>query len=467
MKRAPVILCVPLAALCAAAAHGGGFLPPGAFSDGARGTTAAGFLKVPPSARIDALGGCGLAAGGVDSFFLNPAGVVQASGPGGIAAAVSYEALLQGASRTGLVLSDHTRAGAFSAGLLYNDASQGLENIDGAGTGSGTDIAAYDAAFGAGWARSFGGADFGLNLKYLRSRLAEASGDSFAADAGVILGRSPGAGTEYAIALRNFGPPLKLGSEKAPLPAELGAGLRWKYSPDFNLFAEGRMPSDHAPYLAFAGEWLITSGGVSGFFVRAGLNFKNYSDQGFMGAFAGGFGLKLGTFSLDYAFTPYGDLGAAHRMTAGWAWGGTGKTSRNAKKTPLRRGATLAVAAFSAGDGVTAAEAEVVRGLVESELLKTGAFRLVERNKLDFVLAEKKLAYSGLSEDKTAAELARVSGAELAAFGTVSRGGEGYLISLRLVDVGSGEILRSETALAKEDYLFRESARGLVAQLTK
>ena len=34
---------------------------------------------------------------------------------------------------------------------------------------------------------------------------------------------------------------------------------------------------------------------------------------------------------------------------------------------------------------------------VEAELGKTGAFRLVERNRLEFILAEKKLAYAGLA----------------------------------------------------------------------
>lgn len=443
----------------------GGFFPPNAFTDDARGLTAAQFLKVPPSARFAALGGCGLALRGPDSFFLNPAGAAAVD-PGAGSASASYEALLGGASRTGLVFSRGSSAGVFSAGLLYNDASPG-EALDGAGSGSGAGFAAYDAAAGAGWARSYGWGDLGFNLKYLKSRLAEASGASAALDAGFIVRAVPPSRTELALALRNFGPPLKLGGEKAALPSELAGGLRWKYSDVLNIFLEGRLPSDHSPFLAFAGEWLLPYAEASGLALRAGFNFKNYSDHGFMGTFAGGFGLRFAGLTLDYAFAPYGDLGAAHRMTAGLAWGGSGEAARARKPAALPRKASLAVAPFSDEQSVTGTEAAVVRNLVEAELGKTGSFRLVERNKLDFILAEKKLAYAGLSADKAAAELGSLSGARLAVFGSVSRDQNGYLVTARLADVATGEILRTATALAAEDYLFRDAARRIAAALAR
>jgi TolB-like protein len=195
------------------------------------------------------------------------------------------------------------------------------------------------------------------------------------------------------------------------------------------------------------------------------MNFKNYDDHGFMGAFTGGFGLRFGGFSLDYAFAPYGELGAAHRMTAGLAWGGAGAAVKPAAAAP-RRNALLAVGAFSAGAGVTETEASVVRNLAESELVKAGRYRLVERSKLDFILAEKKLAYAGLSAESSAAELAKISGAGLAVLGTVSRDKAGYVITGRLVDAASGEILFSESVNAPEDYLFRDAARRLAAALS-
>ena len=436
----------------------GGFFPDNPFSDDARGLTSAQFLKAPPSARFGALAGAGLALSGPDAFFLNPAGTRGAAA----GLAVTYEALLEGSSRTGFVFSRPSAAGTFSAGFIYNNNTPGLESLDGAGGGSGAEITAYDAAFGAGWARRYGWLDLGINLKFVRSRLAEASGNSAALDAGVVLREPYPSRTELALAVRNFGPPLRLGSEKAPLPFELAGGLKWKYTSDFNILFEGRMPVDHAPYLVFAGEWFLPYSGNSGLFLRSGLNFRNYEDHGAMGAFAGGFGLRWGGFTADYAFSPYGDLGAAHRLTAGLYWGGPAEPERPAR---LPQAAMLAVAPFSGAAGVTETEAAVVRNLVEAELRRTGRFRTVERSKLDFILAEKRLAYAGLSAAGSAAELARVTGADIAVFGSVRRDAEGYHIMVSLADPVSTAVLRSETAIAAEDYLFREAARTLAAAL--
>ncbi|MDD2804104.1 MAG: CsgG/HfaB family protein [Elusimicrobiales bacterium] len=449
-----------LAAALGAAPAQGGLFPEGAFSDEARGLTGAQFLKAPPHARFGALAGAGLALSGGECYFLNPAGA--AGQPAGLA--VTWEALLAGSSRTGLVYSRPTSKGVFSGGLVYNNSSPGLEKLDGAGVGAGADLTAYDLAAGAGWARRLGWADLGVGLKYVKSRLAEASGATAALDAGLVFREPAPSRTELALSLRNFGPPLKLGSESAPLPFELGGGLKWKYTPDFNILAEGRLPADHAPYLVFGAEWFMPFSAGAGLFLRSGMNFRNYDDLGAMGAFACGFGLKLGGLSVDYAFTPYGDLGAAHRMTAGLAFG---PVPAAAAAPPLPPSAALAVAAFTAGQGVTETEAAVIRNMVEDALVKTGKFRVVERSKLDFILAEKKLAYAGLSEERTAAELGRVSGAALAVSGSVTKYPDGYLILAHLVDAASAATLRTETAAATEDYLFRDAARRLAAALSK
>ncbi len=446
----------------------GGFFPKDPFTDSARGTVAAQFLKVPPSARWAALGSAGLALSGPDAFFLNPAGLAAGAGS---AFSASYEALPADSSRTGLLFSGSTGAGVFSAGLLYNNSGAGLEKLDGAGNGAGIDLTAYDAAFGAGWARSAGLTDFGFSLKYIRSRLAEVSGNSFALDGGVIFRAGPGDTTDLTLAFRNFGPPLKLGSEAAPLPFEAAGGLKWKYSPILDILVEGRLPVDHASYLILAGEWFIPfqaspGGGTRrpGFFFRSGLNFRNYGDHGLMGAYAGGFGFRAGGLSFDYAFSPYGVLGSAHGLTAGWAWGGAKAVYKAAAGQPGKE--RLAVAAFSRGGAAAAAEADAVRGLVETELAKTGKFLLAERGPA-FVLKEKKLAASGLPAEMQAAELGRFSQASSAVFGLVYKDKNGYVITVRLVDPVSGEILRSESAQARQDYFFSDAARRLAAALAK
>ena len=456
MRLLPV-LSVAFALGCGRAAAG--WLPDNPFSNDARGLCGAQFLKVPPSARFAALGGAGLTLDGQDSFFLNPAGAAPA---GRGAATASYESLLEGASRTGLAVSRASGPEAFSAGLVYQNSSPGLDYLDGAGNASGGEIPAYDAAFGAGWSRRAAWGRFGASLKYVRSRLADASGATGALDAGFVLKDPSPSVADAALAVRNFGPPLKLGSRKAPLPLELAGGLRFKYAPDVNFYMEGRLPVDHSPYLIFAGEWFLGPSPLSGFFLRSGLNFRNYGDHGFMGAFAGGFGLKLGSFAADYAFSPYGELGAAHRMTLGYAWGAPAAPAPRSRALPAK--AVVAVAPFLAGDGVTQTEAEVVRNLVESELGKTGRFLPVNRATLDFILEEKKLAYSGLQQARAAGELAAGSGADLGVFGTVYRVKDGYVVEVGMADPG-GEVLARRSEPAPEDYLFRDASRRAVAAL--
>jgi hypothetical protein len=318
-------------------------------------------------------------------------------------------------------------------------------------------------------------AHFAFNVKYIRSRLAEVSGNSAALDAGAIFKAGPGSATDLALAIRNFGPPLKLGADRAPLPFEAAGGLRWKYSPVFDILFEGRLPVDHASFFILSGEWFIpylSSPGTgplgSGFFIRSGINFKNYNDHGFMGSFAGGFGLKAGGLFFDYAFSPYGELGAAHRFTAGWGWGGQkGAFKPEPRRPAVKRKDGLAVAPFSRGGGVTATEAEVIRNLVEAELIKTGNFLVVERTNRDFILKEKKLAASGLTGEALAADLGRLLGASAGAVGFIYKDKNGYGITVKLVESSSGEIMRSESVQVREDYLFRDAARRVAAALSK
>ena len=113
---------------------------------------------------------------------------------------------------------------------------------------------------------------------------------------------------------------------------------------------------------------------------------------------------------------------------------------------------------------MTGAEASVVRGMVESELARTGGFKVAERSGTDMVLAENRLQYAGLTPEGAAAELARVSGAQYAACGSVTRDGDGYVITVRVVEA-SGSAAAEAQARAAEDYMFREASRRAAAAL--
>lgn len=290
-----------------------GFFPSRPFSDEAAGTVSAGFLKTPPAARFQALAGAGAELRAPDAFFYNPAGTAYLP-PGRSVMLLGYESLLESSGRTSLAVLQGLDGGVLGLGVLYNYVA-GLESYDALGAARG-DFQAYDAALIGSYARGFGALDLGLAVKALRSKLYGSAANSAALDFGAVFrGTGGGAATDFSLTARNLGFPMKLGSGADPLPFELSGGMHWRYAPELSILAEGRLPVDHSPYVILAGEYRFGLGGSSDLSLRSGVNFKNYDELGFAGAFASGFGLKFGDWGFDYAFVPYGDLGATHRLT--------------------------------------------------------------------------------------------------------------------------------------------------------
>jgi len=111
-------------------------------------------------------------------------------------------------------------------------------------------------------------------------------------------------------------------------------------------------------------------------------------------------------------------------------------------------------------------------GMLTNELASTDKFRVVERSKLDAVLAEQDLGASGRVSGRTAAKIGKLTGAQYLVTGTVSAyeentsGGGGGLnfhgfsvgghkqdaymaIDLRVVDTTTGEVAFTRTVEAR------------------
>lgn len=135
-------------------------------------------------------------------------------------------------------------------------------------------------------------------------------------------------------------------------------------------------------------------------------------------------------------------------------------------------------------------------GMLTNELASTGAFSMVERSKLEAVLAEQNLAASGRVEKSTGAKIGQLTGAEYLVMATVSayeegvkgtRGGigfkgirvggkkgEAYLaVDLRVVNTTKGTVdyVRSVEARAKNKGLsvggYRHGFSGALAKEEK
>ncbi|MBI4801874.1 MAG: hypothetical protein HY796_05055 [Elusimicrobia bacterium] len=291
-------------------AFAAGLFPARPFSDEAAGAVAAVFLKTPPSARFEALANAGAALRTPDAFFYNPAGTVLDRGRSALL--LGYESLLENSGRTSLAALKGLENGTIGLGALYRYEA-GLEKYDALGAAGGG-FGAYDAALIGSYARRFNLVDLGLALKFIRSRLYDRAANSAALDIGAVFREKGGSATEFALAARNLGFPMKMGALADPLPFELSGAMHWRYASEFSILAEGKLPVDRSPYVILAGEYGFPLKNSSGLFLRAGFNFKNYDALGLMGAFASGFGLKFSSWVFDYAFVPYGDLGSTHRV---------------------------------------------------------------------------------------------------------------------------------------------------------
>jgi TolB-like protein len=91
--------------------------------------------------------------------------------------------------------------------------------------------------------------------------------------------------------------------------------------------------------------------------------------------------------------------------------------------------------------------------ILRTTLVETGEYTIIERGMLNQVLEEQKLGYSGVVDQKEAASIGKMLGANLVAVGSVVRLGETYTLNIRFVDVQTGEVVsgRKLTAHSKDE----------------
>jgi hypothetical protein len=91
----------------------------------------------------------------------------------------------------------------------------------------------------------------------------------------------------------------------------------------------------------------------------------------------------------------------------------------------------------------------ILAELVRREISLAPGFSLMERQDIASVLAEQELQLSALFEGDGAVSVGRLLGADYVMLGRVGKLGTLYIISLRMVDVAKGEVVRAVT----EEYL--------------
>ena len=130
----------------------------------------------------------------------------------------------------------------------------------------------------------------------------------------------------------------------------------------------------------------------------------------------------------------------AHRVffvILGLIWSGVAAAARTVAVLPLDE---------AAGSVAYAGLGRALAGMLVSDLSKAPELQLVERQRLDALLAEISLGEGGFLDPKTAQQLGKGVGAELVVAGSWSVVGETFLLDARVVEVGSGKVLAAVDA---------------------
>jgi hypothetical protein len=273
------------------------------------------FLAVPPSARVEAMGGLWAFADGLETLAVNPALLGVEKSP------------LQFYSSAGQ-LGDDVQTAHAAVGRAHLRAPWGVAvthlRSDGGGArdvlggGSGANVGVQDTALSLGGARSWNGRlSFGVAAKVFQSELGSYRSDvGWAADLGAVW---RGDAFNAGVAWRNAGPGVRFVRQRDPLPQTVDAQVALRRGP-VAVAAGGQwdVPRQETRILAGVEARLGALAFRGGYAVLEG---DSSDAEGFERASLG-FGLALpNRLQLDYALRPGGDaFGAFHRLALTWTW---------------------------------------------------------------------------------------------------------------------------------------------------
>lgn len=294
------------------------------------GTTAGNFLSIDIGARPAAMGGAYTAIGAdAESLAYNPAGIAMAACPN---LSLMHNQWFEGIALDYIGLAIPTGIGSFgvSGRMLWMDQME----ITTLAQPSGTDeeFTSADTAYGLAYAftffKKFG---LGVNYKMVNETIDKESADTSAIDAGFIF--APTSRFLIGVSALNLSGALKYGDESFILPREKRLSIAYKLLKNRNLafVADLKMDSDEKISQLFGAECIL---GILA--LRAGYRADIKDNVDSASGISAGLGLKLGSFELNYAWVPYGDLGTTNRLSIG-IWFGNSAAPASSNKSAERK----------------------------------------------------------------------------------------------------------------------------------
>lgn len=292
------------------------------------GSTSAAFLKLGVGARAVAMGGAFTAVPGDPfSIYWNPAGLAYHGGRKG--AGFFHSEYFQGLGQEFLSYTSPSGKGGFGLGLNYFYTPESLERRSGLNESDPLNpissaegrFGAYDLALSAGYGREYSpGRTYGASVKIIRQSIDKEVGTSAALDLG-MLRKFSWRGAEYTagFSVLNIGPGIKFVSRRYDLPLVFKAGVSRRLDSGALVALEADKPVDNYASFILGLEYPL----AERLALRSGYRYRLYGNElGAWSGFSAGAGVFFEKLVFDYAFTPFGVLGNAHRFSISMRFGG-------------------------------------------------------------------------------------------------------------------------------------------------
>ncbi|MFN0118323.1 MAG: PorV/PorQ family protein [Elusimicrobiota bacterium] len=285
---------------------------------GSAGTVSNNFLKIGLGARGSAMGEAQAAASeDVTAAFWNPAALSNLRFQ---EITFMHHDMVEGVRlqqvQVGLPLQNNK--GTFSAGLSMMDFGS-INGYNDAGLPTGS-VEASDLLLSASYARAISKKSKltgGFTFKYLNSKLAGYSASAPMLDLGLLLPIETGRmkGLKLSFGMRNVGPSIKYDTQSSQLPRQVVFGSAFSaLGGNLNIALDAIQSVDSNLYFATGLEYRV----FDMLNLRLGYNGRsNFVGNGI----SYGMGLRFTQWNLDYAFVPFGDLGATNRISVGVRFG--------------------------------------------------------------------------------------------------------------------------------------------------
>ncbi|MDI6641642.1 MAG: CsgG/HfaB family protein, partial [Elusimicrobiota bacterium] len=136
---------------------------------------------------------------------------------------------------------------------------------------------------------------------------------------------------------------------------------------------------------------------------------------------------------------------------------------------PLLAKTTIAIMDLSATEGISASDVATISELLRTAIINTNVFTVIERGRIDLVMAELGYQQTGCTEQECAIQIGKILNARKVLIGSVGKLGTVYLVNIRVVDVETSKVEYADKgradALEKIETVVEELAIRLANQI--